>query len=175
MEQGIALRDGRRVFVRSSLEPGDVGRIITFHGEVYSREHGLGQKFEGYVGRTVGKFGETYDPQGDRQRIWLASPPGSRELAGCCAVLDCADEGAQFRWFLVSPVYRSAGLGRLLLEQALDFTRQAGYACIFLYTADFLPPAGMLYRSLGFSLVEEIPFDGWEVPFTQQKYQLLVT
>ncbi len=175
MEQRISLRDGRQIEVRNSLGPGDAGRVIMFHGEIYGREHNLGPKFEGYVAYTVGKFAEGYDASADTQRIWLASPAGSRDLAGCCALLDAGEQGAQFRWFLVDPAYRGAGLGRNLVMQAVEFARNAGYPRIFLYTSDFLPPAAKLYLSLGFSLAEQHPYTGWEIPFTEQKYLLELT
>ncbi len=171
MLQHISLRNGHTVDIRHTLLPGDLGRIISFHGEVYSREHRLGKKFEGYVAETVGSFARTWDEQKRDQQVWLASPPGSLALAGCCALLNCSGE-AQFRWFLVDPSYRGSGLGRYLLEDAAAFARSAGYSRMFLLTSDFLPPAASLYRSIGMELTEQHPYEGWEIPFHEQRYEL---
>lgn len=172
MDQRITLKHNQILDIRHTLLPGDQGRMISFHGEVYSREHQLGKKFEGYVAETIGAFARCWDEEQSHQRVWLASPPGSLELAACCAVLHYSDEEAQFRWFLVDPAYRGSGLGRYLLEDARTFAHEAGYQRMFLLTSDFLPPAAALYRSIGMKLVEETPYDGWEVPFHEQRYEL---
>ncbi len=172
---------GKTIFLRHSLLPGDLGRIITFHAELYHREHGLGPLFEGYVAKTMGDFaahrrspdtGEYADGSSKRERIWLLSEENSTDLVGCCAIIDGGENRAQFRWFLLEPRYRGAGLGRKLLQDAVDFARMGGYEEVFLLTGDFLPPAGRLYHSMGFRITEEHPFDGWEVPNNEQKYVL---
>jgi len=172
MERAVTLSDGRQITLRHVLTPGDAGRIIKFHGVVYAWEHQLGAKFEGYVAATVGEFAVRYDPEGSRERVWLASPRGEKELIGCCALLDAGISGAQFRWFLIDPSFRRVGLGKLLLGEAVEFARLSGYPRMFLYTSDFLPPAAKLYENMGFELVDEIPRTDWEVPFMEQKYML---
>ena len=50
----------------------------------------------------------------------------------------------------VSPPYRRAGLGRLLVERLLDEARMLGYGKIRIETLDFMVEAIRLYESLGF-------------------------
>lgn len=169
------------MFLRNRLFPGDAGRVISFHGEIYGREHGLGPVFEGYVAKTVGDFalrqtgaageGEN-ETSGGAEKIWLLSLEGSLDLTGCCAVIDGGDGRAQFRWFLIDPLFRGFGLGEDLLEQAIDFSRSAEYRELFLFTGDFLPPAARLYRKKGFILTDEKPFTDWEMAFNEQRYSL---
>ncbi len=175
MKQMILLRDQRRVQIANTFNPGDVGRIASFHGEVYGMEYGLGPRFEGYVARTVGAFAETYDSEAGAERIWLAYPEGSHELVSCCAVIRGEENKAQFRWFLTAPPFRGAGLGRFLFSEAVEFSRAAGYESLYLFTADFLPAAASLYQSFGFSVTAEKPFSEWEVPFTEHRYERYFT
>ncbi len=175
MKTSVTLRDGRTVEVRRRLLPGDAGRIIQFHGDVYDRECGFGTRFEGYVAVTVGEFAVRHTPDAPGERIWIASPPGTLDPVGCCALLDAGEGQAQFRWFLIRPDYRGTGLGRLLLEDSIAFARQSGYRRIFLYTSDFLLPAAALYQSCGFVLADRQRAEGWEVPFTEHKYVLDLT
>ncbi len=175
MEQIIPLRDRRKVQVTTRFSPGDVGRIASFHGEVYGMEYGLGPKFEGYVARTVGAFAENYDSEAGTERIWLAFPEGTQELVSCCAVIRGEENKAQFRWFLTAPSFRGAGLGRFLFSEAVDFSRAAGDESLYLLTADFLPAAASLYQSFGFTVTAQKPFSGWEVPFTEHRYERYFT
>ncbi|MFP3959071.1 MAG: GNAT family N-acetyltransferase, partial [Spirochaetaceae bacterium] len=105
-------------------------------------------------------------------RIWLLSADQSRELVGCCAVVDEGNGRAQFRWFLTHPSVRGMGLGRALLTEAVAFARETGYREMFLLTGDFLPAAAHLYRDLGFRLLEERPFEGWDFSFVERTYSL---
>lgn len=171
------------IYLRHKLQPGDLGRIITFHGTTYAREHGLGPLFESYVAQTVGDFatrpldpvdGNFFDASSTMNRIWLLSEEGGPELVGCCALINGGEDRAQFRWFLLDARYRGYGMGKQLLQEALDFARAGGYKEVFLYTGDFLLPAGRLYRGMGFRLVEEQAFDEWEVPNHEQKYVLIL-
>ncbi|MFP4267281.1 MAG: GNAT family N-acetyltransferase [Spirochaetaceae bacterium] len=185
--------DNRAVYLRNRLFPGDVGRVISFHGEIYGREHGLGPVFEGYVAKTVGDFALRHTgtagrtdaakkgndgvngndkASGRAEKIWLLSQEGSLDLVGCCAVIDAGEGKAQFRWFLIDPLFRGFGLGGRLLERAIDFARSVGYRELFLFTGDFLPSAAHLYRKKGFTLTDEKPFTDWEMHFNEQRYSL---
>jgi len=174
---------GITISLRHRLLPGDLGRIITFHGTTYAREHGLGSLFESYVAQTVGEFatrprkseeGSFIDASSNREKIWLLSEEDKPELVGCCALIDGGENRAQFRWFLLDSRYRGLGIGKQLLQETLDFARSGGYREVFLFTGDFLLPAANLYRSMGFRLVEEHLFDKWEVPNHEQKYVLIL-
>ena len=80
------------------------------------------------------------------------------ELAGCCALrpLDSVDypNACEMKRLFVRPNYRGLRLGRLLAENILDLSRQAGYDCILLDTLDDMESARALYQELGF---EEVP------------------
>jgi GNAT superfamily N-acetyltransferase len=135
-------------------------------------EHGWDATFEAYVARPLSASVLARDP---RERIWIAdTPQGS--AAGCVAILRAevpvASETAQLRWFLVEPEMRGRGLGRLLLAEALAFSRRAGYDRAVLWTVSQLVAAAHLYREAGFQKVQEVPGTRWGAEVVEQQYAL---
>lgn len=154
--------------IRTTLAPGDLGRITALHGVLYAQEYGWTTPFEAYVAEGLARFGRAARTEADR--IWLAEK-GDR-LVGCIAIVGHPDGSAQLRWFLVHPEARGVGLGRRLFEAAMDFCRARAVGTVFLWTAAGLPAAAHLYRSVGFRLTEEHAEDGWGAPATVQRYEL---
>lgn len=154
--------------VRTDIRPGDLGRIALMHGRVYAREFGWDARFEGYVARTLADFIDDYDPV--RDRLWLADADDA--LVGSVAIVHAPGDVAQLRWFLVDPVARGRGLGRRLLDDAVDFCRAAGYGRVFLLTVRDLEVAARLYREAGFVLAGEEPDQLWGARVVVQRYEL---
>jgi GNAT superfamily N-acetyltransferase len=153
--------------IRHDVRPGDLGRVVTLHGEIYAAEHGYDLTFEGYVAATLGHFARPYDPA--RERLWLAEDDST--LVGCAAVINAGD--AQFRWLLVAPAARGRGLGATLLREAVAFARAAGYSRLFLDTVDGLPASARLYRAVGFTLeYEKPPVMLWGEMRREQRHEL---
>jgi len=75
--------------------------------------------------------------------------------------INAAKEGAQLRWFVVSPIVQSQGIGQALMERVDMFLRERGYRRTFLTTFDGLEAAWRLYERFGFRLVAEEPHDPW--------------
>ncbi len=82
------------------------------------------------------------------------------------------DDTAPRRWFLVAPGARGGGLGRRLLEAALDFSRDQGYRRVTLWTVDLLGAAAHLYRARGFRLVGRRSGAPWGVPLVEERYEM---
>ncbi|HET8650081.1 MAG TPA: GNAT family N-acetyltransferase, partial [Gemmatimonadales bacterium] len=78
---------------------------------------------------------------------------------------------AQLRWFLVDPSARGRGLGRRLLDTAIEFSRAAGYRRIVLWTVSALEAAARLYRAVGFERTEEQPGQRWGSDVIEEKYE----
>ena len=76
------------------------------------------------------------------------------------------------RWLLLHPDLRGRGLGRRLVEEAVAFSREAGYSSIFLWTVDSLPAAAGLYKSAGFREKEKVTHELWGSLVTEVKYEL---
>ena len=148
--------DAGEVAIRTELRPGDAGHITAMHGRIYSEEYGYGVAFEGYVAQSFFEFLRDYDPE--RDRLWCAEHAG--RTIGCIGVKG-RGERAQLRWFLLEPEYRGMGLGRRLLQSALDFARERGYESAYLDTTDDLHDALRLYRRAGFETASAKPNNTW--------------
>ena len=149
MSNDIAIRDDLRV--------GDLGRIIALHGEVYDALPGYGLAFEAYVARTVAEY--VLDA-GANGCIWLAERDG--KLLGCAAMILRDNDLGQLRWVLVDASARGIGLGKDLVNRALDYGRDSACTRIFLETTDGLPESQRLYESLGFETTANVQEELWD-------------
>ncbi len=138
------------ITLRSELKPGDIGRIITLHGEGYEQEDGeFGLTFEAHVARTAAEF---ILDNGARGRVWLAER--GRDLVGCAAMVDRSDRG-QLRWIIVSPAARGCGLGDRLISAAMAYAEECGFREVFLETTPGLDTSMRIYEKLGFKIIKE--------------------
>ncbi len=156
------------IHVRSALRPGDIGAVIRLHGLVYGAEYQFDYTFEGYVAEGLVQFLKAHDP--GRDCLWLAEEED--QLVGCIAIVHRTNTEAQLRWFLLHPDFRGQGLGRRLLNQALDFCRAAGYQTVLLWTVRGLQAATHLYRSAGFRITEAHTASLWGRTITEERYDL---
>lgn len=153
--------------IRTALHPGDLGRIVMLHGELYAAEHGLDHTFEPYVAGPLAEFVHRADP---RERIWIVDRRG--RASGSVAIVAAAPEAAQLRWLLLHPDLRGRGLGRRLTAGAVDFARRRGYGTVLLWTLGHLAAAVGIYRRLGFVLAERHERRLWGRDLVEEKYTL---
>ncbi len=156
--------------IRQELRPGDLGAIVRLHGLVYAREHGFDATFEAYVAGPLAEFVRSPSP---RNRLWMVERNG--ELVGCVAIVGVSEAAAQLRWYLVDPSARGQGLGRWLLQEAVQFARGCGYGSLFLWTVSSLTVAARLYQAVGFRRVEQRPGQCWGVDVVEENYVLNLT
>lgn len=91
--------------------------------------------------------------------LWIAEVDG--EIAGSIAVTKSSDGVAQLRWFILDNQYQGLGIGKKLMETALNFCKEQGYQQVFLWTVNILGAARHLYRKYGFERTEEKSNDEW--------------
>ena len=158
----------RRISIRHDLRPGDVGYITYLHGILYA-DQGWDHTFDAYVAIPLAEFARSHS---SRERIWIVED-GER-IVGSVAIVKFSERAAQLRWLLLVPEVRGRGIGRKLVEEALDFCRDAGYSSVFLWTVNTLPIAAKLYQSVGFRQTEELTHELWGSMVTEVKYELLL-
>lgn len=124
------------------------------HGEMYDQQFGWDTAFEALVAKIVADYGAGHDPS--REAGWIAEVDGER--VGCVFLVS-GDEPAtaRLRVLLVTPAARGIGIGTRLVQECLDFARQAGYRQVVLWTNDVLVSARRIYQAAGFTLVTEKP------------------
>jgi len=166
----MKLQDNRllpaNVSLRNQLKPGDIGYLTYLHGILYAQEYGWDYTFEAYVAVPLAEFAKAHN---DRERIWIVEKDG--QIAGSVAIVEASLSEAQLRWMLLTPELRGVGLGRYLVEAALDFCKQQGYSTVFLWTVSLLTVATKLYQSVGFRLTEEKTRQIWGAQLTEQRYE----
>ena len=137
------------------------------HGAIYAREHGFDPTFEAYVAGPLSASALAASP---RERVWIAER--GTTIVGCVAIVAASEDVAQLRWFLVDPSARGAGLGTMLLDTAIGFARERGYASVILWTVSALAGAARLYLAAGFEKVEELAARRWGVEVVEEKHVL---
>jgi DNA-binding MarR family transcriptional regulator/GNAT superfamily N-acetyltransferase len=137
---------------------GDFGWVISRHAELYLREHGWGEPFEGLCAQIVADFVNNFDAR--CERCWIAELDG--ENVGCVMLVKDDQPGvARLRLLLVDPKGRGLGLGAQLVDECVRFARSVGYTKITLWTHSVLSAARHVYEKAGFTLTSSEPRHSW--------------
>lgn len=154
--------------IRNTLKPGDLGQVAHLHGKIYAEEHGFAQDFEAYVMESLLEFYRQYDPEKDR--VWAVEK--DKRMVGFLLLMHRPENQAQLRYFILEKEYRGTGLGRLLMEEWMEYFRQKAYSGAYLYTTSGLDPAARLYESFGFRKATEKYSEEFGVPLKEILYRL---
>ena len=130
-------------------QPGDFGRVVAMHGELYAREFGYDATFEALIAEIVAGFVRDFNPK--RERCWMAEMSG--EVVGSVFLVRHSSTTSKLRLLIVDPKARGHGLGRRLTRACIRFARNAGYRTMVLWTQSHLGAARAIYRAQGFRLV----------------------
>jgi DNA-binding MarR family transcriptional regulator/GNAT superfamily N-acetyltransferase len=164
--QAILSRQGDNCITIRPWRPGDLGYIAHRHGVLYEKEYGLDQSFEGYVLAGMVKFFENQT----KGNIWVAESGG--QIIGSIAIVDVDSQAAQLRWFLIEPEFRGIGLGRQLMDTAINYCRDRVFCRVFLWTFQGLDAARHLYSSRGFVPTEEVENNTWAQRLVEERWDL---
>ena len=152
--------------IRNDLRPGDVGNIVKFHGEYYSLTNGFDISFEPYVAIPLAKLVLRKDK---RERIWIAE--NGNEFIGCIAIAKLKSKTAQLRWYIIKDNYRGKGIGRDLINKAIEFAVEMKYSKIILWTVSDQKAAINVYKKNGFTLKIEKRHRIWGKELSEQCYE----
>lgn len=131
--------------------PGDIGWVISLHGELYAREYGWDISFEQLVAEIGAKFLKEFKP--GRECCLIAEM--NQERVGSAFVVEDSAVVAKLRLVILDPKARGYGIGKRLVGDCLQFARDAGYRQVTLWTNDILHAARAIYVGYGFRLIAE--------------------
>ena len=144
-------------FIVRPHRPGDMGWVVQRHGELYWQEYQYDERFEALVAEIVAEFIQNLDPT--CERCWIAEKDAER--VGSIFLVKKSVNIAKLRLLLVEPSARGLGIGKRLVEECVDFAREAGYKKILLWTQSELAAARGIYKSAGFERIGEEQHDSW--------------
>ena len=109
---------GGKLILSERFQPGDLDQIVRLHARYYANNWGFGTYFKEKVASELAAFARR---KGPNDLVLIA-----RDDTGVAAsiILDLNDpnrdgRGAHLRWFIVSDRYRSTGIGRQMMSQAM--------------------------------------------------------
>ncbi len=159
-------KPAQMVTIRSH-RPGDIGMVIHRHGLLYANEYGFNHEFDAYVALGMARFIQSLTGE---EHLWIAEVQA--RFAGSVAVVRRDGGTAQLRWLIVEPGHRKMGIGRQLVDQAIQFSREKGYNTLILWTIDFLHPARHIYAKAGFRKTETKVSRVWGKTLTEECWTL---
>ncbi len=164
------MTNSSEIMIESGYKPGSIGRIAELHGTYYHVNWGFGLYFEAKVATELSEFLQRFNHNSDG--FWIAVENG--RIEGAVAIDGiCADkEGAHLRWFILSDALRGKGVGRRLINKAIDFCRGKGHKKTYLWTFEGLNAARHLYEEVGFHLVKEQSGVQWGRMVNEQYFEL---
>jgi ribosomal protein S18 acetylase RimI-like enzyme len=140
-----SIQPGTDILIRQ-FQPGDAAAFRRLNEEWITRFFRVEPKEELILA----------DPQRtvlDRDgRVFFAAA-GDR-LVGCCALIRLGEKEFELAKMAVEPYHQGAGIGRRLLQAAIEEVRSAGARRIYLETNHSLTPAIRLYESQGFKHID---------------------
>lgn len=130
--------------------PGDIGWLISMHGQLYFEQFKFDSKFEIDIGKKVISF---FVAPHDFNRLWIAIVNNKR--VGSVAVSLKSDETAFVNFLLVKTEYRGCGIARKLLNKVISHTKDHNLKVLRLETYSCLEDARKLYEKYDFTLYEK--------------------
>lgn len=155
------------IIIRNFVED-DIEHLILRHQILYPAEYGLSSAFANDVNMVIHKFVGNFDA--NKECILIAEVDGQR--LGSIAIAKSDDKMAQLRFFLLEPEARGKGIGKKLIENALEFCREKGYTHIFLETISKLKTARHIYKSKGFRITHTHENPAWGKDVIEERWDM---
>jgi DNA-binding MarR family transcriptional regulator/GNAT superfamily N-acetyltransferase len=149
-------------------QPGIIGRVIEMHAAYYSTAVNFGAPFEAKVAAGLANFIPRLE--NPTNNIWCAVQ--NDQIIGSISIdsEDLGDGNAHLRWFIMDERAQGTGLGKHLLQKALDFCDTQAFPETHLWTFQGLNAARHLYETHGFTLTNEYKGDQWGAEVTEQVF-----
>jgi GNAT superfamily N-acetyltransferase len=149
--------------------PGLIGEIVRLHAIYYAQHWQLGGVFEAKVAAEFGAFVETYNASVSR----LFTAHTNDRLVGSLTIVGATEpEGAaRLRWFILAEEACGRGIGKHLMQLAMDFLSETGCRACYLTTFAGLDSARALYERHNFRLTHEAMDASWGRPLLEQRFE----
>lgn len=157
-----------RGYTLRTHRPGDMGWVVWRHGLLYAKEYGYDMRFEALVAEIVAHFIERFDAK--RERCRIAEMDG--EPVGSVFLVKLTDSVAKLRLLLVEPKARGLGIGKRLVDECIQFSRERGYRKIKLWTQNELDAARGIYRAAGFKIIGRKRHRDFGKPLVAETWEL---
>ncbi|KJY70115.1 MarR family transcriptional regulator [Vibrio coralliilyticus] len=158
----------KREYKLREPQSGDMGWITHRQGLLYKNEYQWDWQFEALVSQIVGEFVINYNPE--VERCWVAEMDG--EVVGSVFIVRQDDTTAKLRLLYVEEAARGLGLGRKLVDECVQFSREKGYKRIEFWTNSVLVSARRIYEAAGFKLIKEEPHHSFGQDLVGQTWAL---
>lgn len=158
------------ITLRNDFRPGDIGYITYLVGTIYAQEYGMTILNDIEMATFFAHF--VPHQNHDKERIWIAEMDG--QMVGSIIIYQEKPAVAHLRTLILHPSVRGRGLGRRLMQEAIDFCREVGYQKINLETFDELSAALHLYAAFGFQKTGERFHEEWGRPVREIQFELVL-
>ncbi len=155
--------------ITNSIDSVDIQGVIKLHVEYYNKNYGYDDTFESYVASPLVDFASRDERD---ERIWIVKSAG--KVLGCIAIVKKDSDTAQLRWFILDSSLQGLGIGRQLIQNAIEFAREMNYCKIILWTEDELVQAISIYKKNGFIWKEDVVHKIWGRNLTEQFYEKIL-
>ena len=152
------------------VQPGDIGYIAHRQMLLYQQAYGWDINYEIIAAEILCDFVKNFDAV--KEQSWIAEANG--KIIGSVFLAKESDKVSKLRLLYVEPDARGLGLGTHLVEECINFAKQAGYQKMKLWTQSCLISARRIYKHFGFKPVKveshnlfgfEMDGEYWEVEF----------
>lgn len=169
-EEGV---EKREPYILRPHRIGDMGWVVSREAQLYAREYGWDQSFEALVAEIVAQFLRDFDAS--CETCCIAEKDG--EPVGAIFLInagtnDAGEAVAKIRLLHVEASARGLGIGGRLVDEAIAFARDHGYARVTLWTNDVLSSARKIYKAAGFQLAEEESHHSFGKDLVGQNWEL---
>ncbi len=171
MAEALSMSESNK-FELKGYYPGVLGEITRLHAVYYHERWGFDISFEAQEGKELCEFMARFNREKDG--LWTAVV--DEKFAGSVAIDGrlAETEGARLRWFIVDPAFQGLGLGKTLVEKAVEFCRSVHHRRIYLWTFQGLEAARHIYEYQGFILTEEREVYQWGGLIAEQRFDLVL-
>ena len=107
--------------IRDTIKVTDIGQIVLWHADYYSKKYGWNKEFEAYVAIPLSEFVLRKDA---REKIWIIEDES--KVKGSIALTRFSGTVTQLRWFFIDEELRGMGNGKKLMEESIRIATSNG-------------------------------------------------